>query len=113
MKKDIFTLFTIIAMGVLLATSIAGLFGLFPTAIIGAMMLLVGIELTKFARDIRMSKEVIPMAATLIVSVVSNMAFGFLAGLMVHHMTRFLIRRHDHSRNRMKAGERKGSGTGT
>ena len=99
-----------ISMGLLLATSIAALFGLFPTAIIGAMMLLVGIELTKFARDIRMSKELIPMAATLIVSVGSNMAFGFLAGLMVYHLSRFLIRRHDHPRNQIKAREKEGSG---
>jgi hypothetical protein len=96
-----------ISMGLLLATSIARLFDLFPTAIIGAMMFLVGIELTKFARDIRISKELIPMAATLIVSVGSNMAFGFLAGLIVYHLkSRFGPPRHDHPGNQDKAGKK-------
>lgn len=75
-----------ISMGLFLATSIAGLFTVFPTAIIGAMMFLVGIELTKFARDIRLSKDIIPMAATLIISLITNMAYGFLAGLIVYHI---------------------------
>ena len=78
-----------IVMGLLVATSTAWLFALFPTAIIGAMMLLVGTELTKFARDIRVSKELIPRAVTLSVSVVSNMPYGFLTGLMVCCLTRF------------------------
>lgn len=75
-----------ISMGLFLATSIAGLFAVFPTAIIGAMMFLVGIELTKFARDIRLTKDIIPMAATLIISLITNMAYGFLAGLIVYHI---------------------------
>lgn len=77
-----------ISMGLFLATSIAGLFTVFPTAIIGAMMFLVGIELTKFARDIRLSKDIIPMAATLIISLITNVAYGFLAGLIVHQCVR-------------------------
>jgi MFS superfamily sulfate permease-like transporter len=100
-----------ISLGALLATSIAGLFGLFPTAIIGAMLLLVGIELTKFARDMRLNRELIPMAVTLVVSVGSNMAFGFLAGLIVFHLGRFLIRGHDDPRNHANARGRKGART--
>ncbi len=82
-----------ISMGLFLASSIAGLFAFFPTAIIGAMMFLVGIELTKFAKDIRWSKDLIPMAATLIVSLAFNMAFGFLVGVLVYHLTRFIFRK--------------------
>jgi MFS superfamily sulfate permease-like transporter len=77
-----------ISMGLFLASSISGLFSVFPTAIIGAMMFLVGIELTKFAKDIRLSKDLIPMAATIIVSLATNMAYGFIAGIIVHHITR-------------------------
>jgi len=88
-----------ISMGLFLAASIAGLFTLFPTAIIGAMMFLVGIELAKFAKDSRLNKELIPMCATVIVSLVTNMAYGFLVGLAVHHMSRSFFRslpaRHD------------------
>jgi hypothetical protein len=77
-----------IAMGLFLATSIAGLFAVFPMAIIGTMLLMVGIELILFAEDVRLDREVIPLAATVIVSLVSNMAFGFLAGLAAHYLLR-------------------------
>jgi MFS superfamily sulfate permease-like transporter len=77
-----------IFLGLFLASSIVGLFALFPTAIIGAMMFLVGIELTKFARNLRVNKDLIPMATTVLISLVTNMAYGFLAGLMVYYLIR-------------------------
>ena len=77
-----------IAMGLFLATSIAGLFAVFPMAIIGAMLFLVGIELILFAKDVRLDMDVIPLAVTVVVSLVSNMAFGFLAGLAAHYLLR-------------------------
>jgi MFS superfamily sulfate permease-like transporter len=78
-----------ICLGLFLALSIADLFFLFPVSIIGAMMLLVGIELTRFTRDIGINKDLIPLGATLIVSLLANMAVGFLAGLIVHYAIRF------------------------
>jgi hypothetical protein len=75
-----------IAMGLFLATSIAGFFTVFPKAIIGAMLLMVGIELILFAKDVRLDVDVVPLAATVVVSLVSNMAFGFLAGLAAHYL---------------------------
>lgn len=77
-----------IAMGLFLATSIAGLFAFFPMAIIGAMLFMVGIELILFAKDVRLNVDVVPLAATVVVSLVSNMAFGFLAGLAAHYLLR-------------------------
>jgi len=75
-----------ISLGLFLAASIASLFTAFPSAIIGAMMLLVGVEMVKFAKDIRWSLDLIPMAATVGVSVSSNMAFGFAAGMAVYYL---------------------------
>ncbi len=75
-----------LALGILLATSIISLFTFFPTAIIGAMMFLVGIELVSFARDVRLDLDFIPLASTVVISVISNMAFGFLFGLGVHYL---------------------------
>jgi MFS superfamily sulfate permease-like transporter len=72
--------------------SIADLFSLFPVPIIGAMMLLVGIELTRFTRDIGINKDLIPLGATLVVSLLTNMALGFLAGLMVHYAINFFLK---------------------
>jgi len=82
-----------IFMGLFLATSIAGLLGGFPTAIIGAMLLMVGVELGKFARDIRLKTDLLPMCATVIASVVTNMAFGFVVGLIVHYVSQYVLTR--------------------
>jgi hypothetical protein len=82
-----------ISMGLLLAASIAGLLGSFPTAIIGAMLLMVGVELGKFARDIRLKTDLLPMCATIIVSVITNMAFGFVVGLIVHYVSQYVLTR--------------------
>jgi predicted benzoate:H+ symporter BenE len=76
--------------GLFLAGSIAGLLMLFPMAIIGAMMFMAGLELTKFTRDIRFGIELIPMAVTIIISVALNMALGYITGLAVAYTIRFL-----------------------
>ena len=49
------------------------------------MMFLVGIELTKFARDVRPGRDLIPLLLTIAVSLLTNMAAGFAAGLAVHY----------------------------
>jgi xanthine/uracil/vitamin C permease (AzgA family) len=80
-----------ISMGLFLASSIAALLASFPTAIIGAMLLLVGIELARFARDIRLKTDLLPLGATVLVSVTTNMAFGFVVGLIVHYVSRSFL----------------------
>ncbi len=82
-----------LAMGLFLAGSIGGLFAAFPVPIIGAMMFLVGIEMTKFAKDTRWNRDLIPLAATLGFSLWINMAGGFLAGLLVYYALRWYDRR--------------------
>jgi MFS superfamily sulfate permease-like transporter len=82
-----------ISLGLFLAASIAGLFAAFPLAIIGAMMLLVGIELTRFTRDVGLTKDLIPLGATLAVSLATNMAIGFLAGLAVHNAMQYFSKK--------------------
>lgn len=73
-----------IFLGLFLAGSIAGLFSVFPLSIVGAMMFLVGIELTKFARDVKW-KETFLLLFTALLSVFTNMAIGFIAGLLLFH----------------------------
>ncbi|MBN1536633.1 MAG: putative sulfate/molybdate transporter [Anaerolineales bacterium] len=82
-----------ICLGLFFAASITGLFSVFPLAILGAMMLMVGVELIKFARGVRLNIDLLPMAATVIVSLLSNMAVGFIAGLGIHHTIRLFSRR--------------------
>ena len=82
-----------IFLGLFLAGSIAALFAFFPTAIVGAMMFVVGIELVKFARDLRIRKDLAPLGATVGISLLTNMALGFAAGLLVYHAIRWTFRR--------------------
>lgn len=81
-----------IAMGLFLARSIAALFAAFPLAIVGAMMFLVGIELTRFVRDVRWGVDLFPLGVTLAVSLGTNMALGFLAGLAADALCRVMRR---------------------
>lgn len=74
-----------IGLGLLLGGSIVVLFSSFPLAIVGAMMLLVGIELAKFAREMAWSWQLWPMVATVLASLWSNMAYGYLAGMLLYH----------------------------
>lgn len=81
-----------IIMGVLLATSIAGIFALFPMAIIGAMMLMVGFEMVKFARDVSRNWELFVLAATVVISILTNMALGYLSGIASYYLIRHLLK---------------------
>jgi len=76
-----------ISLGLFLASSIASLFSLFPQSIIGAMLLLVGIELTKFVRNIKLQETPI-LTLTVLVSLLSNMAIGFIMAVGVYHILR-------------------------
>lgn len=75
-----------ISLGLFLAAGIASLLVAFPRAIVGAMMLLVGVELFKFGRDLRFDRGLIPVAVTVAGSVAVNMAVGFVAGLAIHYL---------------------------
>lgn len=74
-----------IILGLFFAGSIAVLFTAFPQAIIGAMLLLVGVEMLKFAKDLRFNQNLIPTATTVILALAFNMAVGFFVGLGVYH----------------------------
>ncbi len=77
-----------ISLGLFLSASIAGLFAEFPGAIMGAMMFLVGLELVKFAKDVTFGKDLLPLVLTVMVSLSTNMAYGFLAGIAAHALLR-------------------------
>jgi MFS superfamily sulfate permease-like transporter len=77
---------TEVTLGLFFAGSIAAIFSTYPMAIVGSMMVLVGIELTKFLRDLRLGWDLLPVAATVAGSVVFNMAIGFTAGMLLHYL---------------------------
>ncbi len=83
-----------ISLGLFAAAWLVHLFSSFPTAIIGAMMFLVGLELVKFARDIKWGLDIIPLSATVISSVFTNMAVGFAVGLVTDRVVSYLSRKY-------------------
>jgi len=76
-----------ICLGLFLAGSIASIFSMFPGSIIGAMLLLVGVELVKFVRNIRLW-DIPLMVFTVAVSLLTNMAIGFIAALVLYYILR-------------------------
>jgi MFS superfamily sulfate permease-like transporter len=80
-------------MGLAVAASIAQLLSAFPEAIIGAMLLLVGVELARLATDVRQRVDLAVLGITVVVSVASNMALGFVAGIGVHYLARLFSER--------------------
>ncbi|MFC2009508.1 putative sulfate/molybdate transporter, partial [Chloroflexota bacterium] len=72
-----------IGLGLFLAGSIADLFTVFPESILGAMLILVGIQLTKFAGDIKI-REIPMLVLTAGLSLVTNMAIGFVSAIVVY-----------------------------
>lgn len=79
-----------IVLGLFFAASVAGLFASFPEAVTGTMLMLVGFELIKFARDVHGSRDTLSMAMTVAVSLATNMAIGFLAGLLINRLLPYI-----------------------
>lgn len=75
-----------ISLGLFFSSSVAALFGAFPRAVTGAMLILVSLELMKFAKDVRGKLDILSLCTTVAVSLATNMAFGFLAGIAVHRV---------------------------
>ncbi len=83
-----------LSFGLFLSRSIANILMGFPMALIGGMMFMVAIQLGKGAVDLRGWKLALA-GVTAAVSVVTNMAVGFVVGLGATHLLRFLARRED------------------
>ncbi len=81
-----------IALGVFLGRSLLGILSAFPMPLVGGMMLMVGVQ---FVQPIlRLRRWALALALlTASVSVATNMAFGFLAGLAAAHLLRWLAAR--------------------
>ncbi len=80
-----------ICLGLFFSQAIVELFTAFPMSIIGAMMLMVGIALAKYAFTLR-AKDIIPASVTAGVSLIWNMAFGFIAGFLVYFAIKYYFR---------------------
>jgi len=81
-----------ISLGVFLGQSLADLFGAFPIALIGGMMLMVGVQFVRPVLALRRWPLYLALLTTA-VSVITNMAIGFLVGLAAVGALRWLTRR--------------------
>lgn len=88
-----------IFLGLFFSTSIASLFSVFPIAIIGAMMFMVGFELLKFAKEVKTTDNVISMVITILIALSTNMFFGFLSGIISHYLMNFFLRFNKNSKS--------------
>jgi len=78
-----------ISLGLFLSSSIVAIFSSFPQSIIGAMLIMVGVSLLKFAKDVKDWYNILPMGLTIAVSVwTKNMAIGFGSGLVCFWLAR-------------------------
>jgi MFS superfamily sulfate permease-like transporter len=73
-----------LSLGLFFAASVTGLFSAFPKPIIGVMLLLVGFELIKFARDVKGKSNILTLVMTVVLSLASNMAIGFVGGIVTN-----------------------------
>ena len=81
-----------ISLGVFLGQSLADLFGAFPIALIGGMMLMVGVQFVRPVLALRRWPLYLALLTTA-VSLITNMAIGFLVGLAAVGALRWLTRR--------------------
>ncbi|MFP4345482.1 MAG: putative sulfate/molybdate transporter [Anaerolineales bacterium] len=81
-----------VAIGLFLSRSISSLVAAFPMALVGGMMLLVGIQLGKGTIKLR-GWALVLCLITAGLSVATNMAVGFLTGLALTYLVRALRRR--------------------
>jgi MFS superfamily sulfate permease-like transporter len=81
-----------VGLGVFLGQSLADLFNAFPLALIGGMMLVVGVQFVRPVLALRRWALYLALLTTA-VSVATNMALGFLVGLVAVGAVRWLSRR--------------------
>ena len=80
-----------IGLGLFLSSAIVGLFSAFPMSIVGAMMFMVGWSLVRYLFGLRM-KDLAPAGITVLVSLITNMAVGFVAGTLVYFGVKYYFR---------------------
>lgn len=72
-----------VGLGLFLSQSIQSLFSAFPMSIVGAMMIMVGFELARFSKDVRDKTEIMVLIVTTGLSILTNIAVGFIAGIIL------------------------------
>ncbi len=83
-----------ILLGVVLGTALLSIFAAFPMSVIGAMLVMVGVELGNFSRRLQ-PREWPAAAVTVALGVSVNLGVGFLGGLTAHGLHALIVRNDD------------------
>jgi SulP family sulfate permease len=81
--------FLFLALAVLLGEGIVGLFNLLPMSVLGALLVFAGSQLTLTIMDLDRRKDYFVAALILGITLASNLAAGFIAGMIVAHLLRW------------------------
>ena len=73
-----------VLLGLFLASSVGNISKAFPLAVLGTMLFFAGLELGRIAIKIKGRKEIIIMLVTGVVSSITNLAIGFVVGILTH-----------------------------
>jgi SulP family sulfate permease len=78
-----------LALAVLLGEDIVGLFNLLPMSILGALLVFAGSQLTLTVMDLDQRKDYFVATLILGITLASNLAAGFIAGMIVAQLLRW------------------------
>jgi SulP family sulfate permease len=78
-----------IALAVLLGDGIVGLFNLLPMSVLGALLVFAGAQLTLTIMDLDQRKDYFVATMILGITLASNLAAGFIAGMVVAQLLRW------------------------
>lgn len=81
-----------IILGLFLADSVGSIFKAFPVSVLGAMLLFAGLELGRISLKIRNKHEMLLVLLVGVVSAITNLAVGFLLGLILFFLLRKAMR---------------------
>ncbi|KAG5413143.1 hypothetical protein IGI04_000710 [Brassica rapa subsp. trilocularis] len=73
-----------LVLGLVLGSSLVGIMDKFPVGVLGALLLFAGIELAMAARDMNTKGDAFVMLVCTAVSLGSNAAIGFVAGIVLY-----------------------------
>jgi MFS superfamily sulfate permease-like transporter len=81
-----------VSLSLLEATFLVELFTAFPHSLIGSMLGMVGFQLLRLGTQGLRRKDSTPVSATLSVALVTNMALGFVAGIVCYFAIKWYFR---------------------
>lgn len=75
-----------VVLSLFLASHVVAIFKAFPQSVIGAMLLLIALELVRVSADLRNIPEILVVLVIIALAQISNLGMAFLAGVLLHYL---------------------------